>query len=38
MLVLVIRQTYTSVLPFVFNLTLHIIPGVNGLFSNKLGF
>ena len=37
MLVLVISQIYTSVL-FVFNLRLHIIPSVLGLFSNELGF
>ena len=35
MLLLVIAQSYTSVF---FNLTLHIIPGVLGLFSNKLVF
>ena len=37
MLLLVILQSYTSVI-FVFNLTLHVIPNVLGLFSNKLGF
>ena len=36
MLVLVIPQTYTSVL-FVFNLRLNIIPAVIRIFSNKLG-
>ena len=38
MLVLVIPQTYTSSVLFVFNLRLHIIPDViRGLFSNELG-
>ena len=36
MLVLVIPQTYTSVL-FAFNLRLHIIPAGIRIFSSKLG-